>query len=132
MKTMISRFFLIVALSFFSFGASAQKKKMDSIMPSKVEELPEVKAYIKNTQQVFNKRNGGGNPCVSTIIKDRPTKGALHYYWIQVGVMTDERFTPELNFYVDPKTYEVLYSDTLSDSLMTLKQWRKTKKGEIK
>ncbi len=126
---MITRILLIVILSIFSFGAAAQKKNMDSIMYSNVEELPETKAYLKNAQTVFNKSKSGGHPRVATIIKDRPTKGALYYYWIQVGVMTDYKFTPELNFYVDPKTYEVNYSDGFSDSLMTVKQWRKMKKG---
>ncbi len=125
---MISRILLIVILSIFSFGAAAQKKNRDSIMSSKVEELPEVKAYIKNAQQVFYKNNGD-NPRVATMIRGRPTKGVLHYYWIQVGVMTDYKFTPELNFYVDPKTYEVMVpaSSGVSDCLMPLKLSREIK-----
>ena len=123
---MISRILTIAILTIFSLGASAQTEKMDSIIYSKVEKLPEVKAYLKNAQHVFNKSDAGGNPRVATIIQNRPS-GQFKYYWVQVGMMTDYRFTPELNFYVLPKTYEVRYLETTSDSVLTLKQWRKKK-----
>lgn len=39
------------------------------------------------------------------------------YYWVQLGFMTDERFTPYLNFYID-NNKQVQFLDTSKDTLI--------------
>ena len=97
-------------------SADTTVSETDSIVYSKIEELPEV-----NKIREMKMKEGDR---VSLSIAEKPGVDFI-YYWVQVGLMHPERFEPLLNFYVTPDKFEVLYFDTTNDTTMTLKQWRK-------
>lgn len=100
--------------------------KADSIAQAKVLELVEKEHLL--TYYDDNINTPGDfiySSQVATRIKQRPGKD-LSEYWVQV---IDHRIydTPNifLNFYVDPKTWQVYYLDTKTDHLWTWENWKK-------
>jgi len=85
---------------------------------SKVELLPEVKAYIEKNQ---SKKPG-------VLLYQGPD--GTGYYWIKVGIDKSDRFDTMWNFCVDAKTFKVFYWDTMEEvadsrwALLTLNNWR--------
>lgn len=85
-----------------------------------IENIPEIAALIKNdTDKVwhFSMRT----------IKLPNTD--FKYFWIQAGKVNEVRFFTQFNFYVDPKSFEVLYLDTRTNKTITLDQLRKLEKA---
>jgi hypothetical protein len=85
----------------------------DSIVYGKIQSVPEV----KNLEKEAIKEN------IMMMISERPDSD-FKYYWVQVGINDTIRFRPVFNFYVAPNNFNILY---LTDSLMTLTEWRKSK-----
>jgi hypothetical protein len=88
-------------------------KRIDSIIYSKIESIPEVDKFVK-TKRIEN---------ASIFIAERPDK-TFKYYWVQVGIVHPDRFEPVLNFYITPNKFDVLYYDTETDAIWTLQRWR--------
>ena len=125
----MKKYFAILLLFSLSFELSAQTQKNDDLIISKVETLPEVKAYIKKYSNYYANHPMKGNPRPAIIIGDRPTK-QLRFYWVKVGISDDYLFTTAMHFYVDPKTYVIKYYDPVLDSAFSLQTWRK-KRAEV-
>ena len=87
---------------------------IDSLITDKIGTIPEV---IQ-----LNKRSDSIN-IVTIWVKQVPDT-TLKYYVAQAGYTHPERFEPVYTFYVVPNKLDVLYYDTVTDSLLTLEQWR--------
>ena len=85
-----------------------------------IESIKEVKDFIKKID------SDSFDHEVNILINQRPGK-SFSYYWVQVGVTDKIRFQPVYNFYVN-KEKQILYLNTYKDdTLITLKDWRRTR-----
>lgn len=85
-----------------------------------IENIPEIASLIKNdTDKVWH---------FSMRTIKRPNTD-FKYYWIQAGKVNEVRFFTQFNFYVDPKSFEVLYLDTRTNKTITLDELRKLEKA---
>jgi len=122
-------FTLLLLPSFFSLTAQIQHgTATDSIAQAKVIELLEQEYILPYYEENIN--TAGDfilSSHVATIIKQKPSAG-FDNYWVQV---TDHRRYDNdacLNFYVDPKTWKVLYFDTKTNQSWTWEKWKKQAK----
>ncbi len=113
----MSRYFLFLLTLLIAGNSHAQTslaQKEDKAI-SAVASLPEIKALIKSW-------NDTTSHIALRIAKDPDS--SFKYFWVEVGVDSKYIYNTNYNFYVTPDTYKVHYLDTVSDSLLTLKQWR--------
>ncbi|MES2062668.1 MAG: hypothetical protein V4456_12155 [Bacteroidota bacterium] len=114
MKTAFYLFVLMLALC---YNANGQGTKTEGIILDKVATLPEVRSFIKTAK--------ASHPAL--MIAGQPDKD-FKYYWVKVGINNFDMFRTNYNFYVDPKTYEIFYFDTMADEgpqVISLKLWRR-------
>lgn len=97
--------------------------KGDSIAMVQIEKLPEYKILLKQ----FHKLNHDNSNHFVVMLAARPNS-SFKYYWIKLGEDNPNRFHEWAHFYVKTKNMAVYYYDTASDSILTLKQWRKSGK----
>ncbi|QHS57780.1 hypothetical protein GWR56_20335 [Mucilaginibacter sp. 14171R-50] len=101
-------------------GADGNKKVKLSII-NKVKSLRETKLFFKDAS--------AAKPLIIT--DDEPNPTFNNYWGVQVGISNMDMFRTSFHFYVDPKTLNVYYLDTFTDSglqLLTLPQWRQWRK----
>lgn len=113
---------IISVFILLSLHSSAQENtaSIEDSAYAVIENIPEIAALIKNdTDKVWH---------FSMRTIKRPTI-AFKYYWIQAGKVNDVRFFTQFNFYVDPKTFEVLYLDTRTNKTITLEELRAKEKA---
>lgn len=105
-----------------SFNSSAQGNAAspEDSAYAVIEAIPEIATLIRNdTDKVWH---------FSMRTIKQPTID-FKYYWIQAGKVNDVRFFTQFNFYVDPKTFEVLYLDTRTNKTITLEELRAKEKA---
>jgi hypothetical protein len=61
---------------------------------------------------------------LSIWVAAKPSETKIKYYWVKVGEDNGDNIVTHLNFYVDPKSEEVLFYDIMKDTLMSLEYWR--------
>ncbi len=118
---MLKRFavlFVLLSCSFYNYAQTTLAQKEDKAI-NVVATLPEIKALIKSW-------NDATSHIALRIAKDPDS--SFRYFWVEVGVDSRYIYNTNYNFYVTPCTYKVHYLDTVSDSLLTLKQWRERNK----
>lgn len=62
-------------------------------------------------------------------VAESPNFPAQKYYWIKVGEDNGMNLVTHFNFYVFPDSMKIMYYDSISDSIMTIKEWRKLNNG---
>jgi hypothetical protein len=107
--------------------AAEQRKHLDSLIKdsfvmAQVENLPEYKALKRQ----FLKLNHDTSNHFAVLLAARPNS-SIRYYSVKLGENNAYRFHTWEQFYVDPKNLTITYYDIISDSVLTLNQWRKTK-----
>ena len=105
--------------------AEADSERFADSAMDVVGNLPEV----KNLAARFNKENSDTSHHFAMNVPQGPGKD-FKYYWVRVGEDTPDHFATWEHFYVDPKDFTVYYYDVLSDSVMTINQWRKSGKDK--
>jgi hypothetical protein len=95
-----------------------EKSLGDDTLYALVGKIDEVKKLIETTNKTSLDKK------VSVMIAKRPDE-KFPYYWVQVGVDDKNRFQPVYNFYVNPKTSDIKFYDTVNDSVITIDEWRK-------
>jgi len=98
-------------------------KYVDSAMTA-VEKLPE----IRNLRIWFYNMKPDTSHHFALNVPEGPRKD-LNYYWVRVGEDTPDHFGTYENFYVDAKSFTVYYG-VEQDSMLTIKQWRKSGKDK--
>ena len=106
--------FVLLSCSFYAHAQTTLAQKEDKAI-NVVATLPEIKALIKS----WNDRI---SHIALRIAKDPAP--SFKYFWVEVGVDSKYIYNTSYDFYVTPGTYKVHYLDTVSDSLLTLKQSR--------
>lgn len=109
---------LIIFSILLSLSATAQNNiaSLEDSAYTVIENIPEIATLINNdTDKVWR---------FSMRTIKLPTTD-FKYYWIQAGKVNEVRFFTQFNFYVDPKSFEVLYLDTRTNKTMTLDELRK-------
>lgn len=103
-----------------SITASAQDKaKLKDSAYAVIEAIPEVQTLIKyDTSKIWHFS-------IRTI--SVPSYN-IKYYWIQVGKENGQSFYPQIDFYVDPKTFTPLVFNTRTNKTMTLEELRQAEK----
>jgi len=91
--------------------------------------LPEVKAECKYVETASK-----GKRHLGAFVNQKPTynpkDSRAKYYWIKIWEDNGVCFVTHRHFFVNPKTMNILYLDTSTDSLMSLNVWRKKLKGK--
>lgn len=104
------------------FAQTKNTERLEDSAYAVIESIPEVQELIKyDTGKVWR---------LSMRTIDRPREG-FKYFWIQVGQISNVRFYPQHNFYVNPVNFDVFYKDTVSDSLFTLPQMRERDRRKL-
>lgn len=117
MKNKLTIFALLLSASVNAQGNIAS---LEDSAYAVIENIPEIASLIKNdTDKVWH---------FSMRTIKRPTSD-FKYYWIQAGKVNEVRFFTQFNFYVDPKSFEVLYLDTRTNKTITLDELRKLEKA---
>ena len=98
-------------------NGSASDSIKDVIL-NKIENLPEVKRANHFIDSFSNHKHG-----ISFRITDSPDL-AKNFYSVQAGYNGEFRYENYFTFYVDPQDLTVKYYDVLSDSLISLAEWR--------
>ena len=99
----------------------------ESIALDSVNKIDEVRELSKFIDSVSNHKRG-----VTMLTLHRPDK-QKRYFWIQVGYNNGIRFQAYYNFYVYAKDYEIKFLNTVkNDSLMSLADWRRSKRNNIR
>ena len=89
---------------------------------AKLYSLPEVKLSDLYIDSLTNHKHG-----ISMRIVQRPDK-STKYYIVDAGYDNDERFENYYNFYVWPEKMTIKVVDSYTGKLLTLSEWRKTRK----
>ncbi len=105
---------VLLTCSFYCHAQTTLTQKEDKAIEA-VATLPEIKALIKSW-------NDTASHIALRIAKDPAS--SFKYFWVEVGVDSRYIYNTSYDFYVTPGTYKVHYLDTVSDSLLTLKQSR--------
>ena len=82
--------------------------------------LPEV----KESCNYFRRATKGKRRLFSMVYGDPDTTHP--YYWVVVGEDNGMCFVTHLGFHVDPNTGEIFYYDTINDSAIDLRRWRRS------
>ena len=86
-----------------------------------VDEAMDVVGKLKEVVELEHHRKTKGRKAIVQMqFPDKTTP----YFWIQVGFSTSYRFEPIYNFYVSPKNGSVFFYDTMTDSIITIEDWR--------
>jgi hypothetical protein len=103
------------------FQTGKDTVRLNSVM-DKIFKFPEVEAINKQINQTSKGKRG-----VSIMVHDE-FEGDASYYNFMVGDNSrDDRYVTIFNFILEKKTGEIKAYDPVSDSIMTLKEWRKTR-----
>ena len=86
-----------------------------------VDEAMNVDGKLKEVVELERHRKTKGRKAI--VLIQSPDK-TTPYFWIQVGFSTSYRFEPIYNFYVSPKNGSVFFYDTMTDSIITIEDWR--------
>lgn len=117
MKNSIAIFTILLSLS---VTAQDNITSLEDSAYAVIENIPEIASLIKNdTDKVWHFR-------MRTI---KQPSNDFKYFWIQAGKVNEVRFFTQFNFYVDPKSFEVLYLDTRTNKTITLDELRKLEKA---
>jgi hypothetical protein len=92
-----------------------ETKIVDTVFSLK--EVKDWSVYLE--RETKNKRH------IQLLISDTPTN-KFPYYWISVGEDNGSMFVTHSNFFVHPKSLQILYLDTVNDDTLTLGKWRKS------
>lgn len=103
----------------------AYDEKTDSSVNSLIERLPE----FKNLELRFKEKLDLSHH-LALFSNRRPSAG-FRFYEMQAGDDNPDRFEPMYDFYVDLKDSAVFFHDTISDSVLTISQWRKSGKDDL-
>lgn len=91
-------------------------------------ELPEVIAECK-----YVETHSKGKRHLAAFVNQKPTYNPndtrAKYYWIKIWEFNGMNYVTHLHFFVNPKTMNIMYFDTLTDSLIPLNIWRKNLKA---
>lgn len=112
---------IIAASNLLPIGVNGQSK--DEKVLTAVEAVKEVQQLFYRNRLWHKQHPGHNYPRPAVIIKAKPT-AKTPYYQVGVGVNDSLRLVPGFNFYVLPHTYVVKYYDVITDSVLTLKEWR--------
>jgi hypothetical protein len=104
---------------------AADSDKNDSIAIAQVQQLPEFNRIFKWCQTT----NKDTSRHFAVTIGQEPSEG-FNNYWIRIGEDTPDHFVDIEQFYVDSKNLSVHYLDPVTDSAMTIEQWRKSGKDK--
>ncbi len=109
---------------------SVAGKKNDSVIPTLedkimnvVMSLPEVKKANAYIDSISKHKKG-----IAAIINE-PENGETDY-GVRVGYNGDERFEVYYFFYVDPKNFQIKILNIITDSVISVEEWRKLKSSE--
>ena len=132
---------ILVILSAFIFGCNLNSKnqpkqntpagsvpydeKTDSVVQSLIERLPEFKILDARFKKKLDLSHH------LTLFTTQRPDSSFKFYWVQAGDDNPDRFEPWYNFYVNLKDSTVLFYDTVSDSILTMQQWRKSGKDNL-
>ncbi|MEO6523462.1 MAG: hypothetical protein ABIN91_17390 [Mucilaginibacter sp.] len=122
--------FVVVLLTIIIVNSNGQTKKkpvVDKLSKLKIRildtiaHLPEVKKRMQYVERVtHNKRH------LQVILYQKPSKKE-NYYWVTVMEDNGMSYYTHFNFFVNPKTLLIKYSDTSIDDMITLEEWRKSR-----
>ena len=101
---------------------------METKITNLIFDLPEVKAECRYVETHSN-----GKRHLGAFVNQKPTYNPkdprAKYYWIKIWEDNGLCFVTHLHFFVNPKTMNIMYFDTLTDSLIPLNIWRKQVKA---
>lgn len=98
----------------------ADEFKRDDKIIDKVFTLPEVK---ERAEYIKNETDGKRNLKIWIAARPDETDG---YFWVKVGEDNGMSLVTHFDFYVYPETMEIFFYDVLTDSQMSLTEWRKS------
>ena len=101
-----------------SLVLTLEDKIMDAVMS-----LPEVKKANAYIDSISNHKKGIAG------IMSEPEKGETDY-GVRVGYNGEERFEVYYFFYVDPKNFQIKILNIITDSVISVEEWRKLKSSE--
>lgn len=84
------------------------------IILKKISQIKEVQNFAENNDQILY--------CVT----EKDNIYQANSYKVQVVLDTEDHYSVRFNFYVDKQTKEIKVLEVISDSLMTIEEWRKT------
>lgn len=124
MKVINKKIFIVIAVIFMlatkTFATPKETPKsldsVDNSIYNAITILPEFIKFLKHNEQYSNEAK------VSIMIMARPSTKEP-YFWVQVGINDEVRFTPYFNFIVYVKKNIVIkYFDTMTDKIISLKK----------
>ena len=107
----------MIILSFSSRGQDLLSDVNEEHAIDMIFQIPEIVSLSTNEkyQSLGKKLN---------LITNRKPDSMFKYYWITVGLADDNRFEPLHDFYVLPQKKQIYYFDFITDSLLSLNDWR--------
>lgn len=88
----------------------------------RIYKFPEVQAVNKQIEKNSNGKHG-----VSIITRDELDSDTAYYVFEVGNNSRDDRYINIFNFLLEKKTGEIKVYDPVTDSILTLKAWRKTR-----
>jgi len=120
MKNLIPLSILLLLLSYFATAQNTVKiSKEGEKALDLVAKLPEVINADNYVKKVTNGKRHLFSYLASEPNKDEP------YYLVKVAEDNGSAYYTHFIFYVQPKTYQIFYMDTVADQLIPEKQCRK-------
>jgi len=116
--------YLIAWFIFLSFPVHAQETDIENKIVDSIIKLKEVKQRAKYIERVTN-----GKRHLSIVVYDTPSK-EVPYYWVKAWEDNGSNYVTHFNFYVYPSPFEIKFYDTVDDTMISLKEWRRRMKKE--
>jgi len=115
---------LIVSFIFLSFSVHAQNDSIENKIVDTIFKLKEVKqraSYIKKVTK--------GKRHLSIFIEGEPSQ-ENPYYWIKVWEDNGSNFVTHFHFFVYPNPFEIKFYDVVTDTAISLEEWRRQMKNQ--
>ncbi|EHQ24858.1 hypothetical protein [Mucilaginibacter paludis] len=122
--------FTITSCEHHQKNETIKKKHTAIAKPAASNQEDQVVSLITNLDEVKRKtaevkKDSKGKRSLVTYV-DSPPTGKDPYYWVKVAEDNGGSLVAYYTFAVDGKTHRISYYDVITDSVISLEQWRKT------
>ncbi len=121
----MKRKLLLLCFTLLSVLVKAQNNSIENRIIDTILKLKEVKERAEYVEKVTNGKRHLGICIYKNPSKDQP------YYWVKAWEDNGSNYVTHFNFYVYRRPFQIKFLDTVEDTVISLKEWRRRMKNKI-
>ena len=115
---------LIVSFIFLSFPVHSQNNPIEKKIIDTIFKLKEVKQEADHVEKATK-----GKRHLGLVIYEKPSKNDP-YYWVKAWEDNCSNYVTHFDFFVYTNPFEIKFYDTIEDTAISLKEWRRQMKNQ--